>query len=40
LKTVVPTDEYSTIFHNTVLPSDVDDVIIIIIIITACPHQK
>ena len=37
LTSVVPTDAYSTIFHNAVLPS-VDDVIIIII--TACPHQK
>ena len=40
LKSVVPTDAYSTIFHNAVLPSVVDDVVIIIIIITACPHQK
>ena len=39
LKSVVPTDTYSTIFHNAVLPSVVDDVVIIIII-TACPHQK
>jgi len=39
LKSVVPTDAYSTIFHNAVLPSVVDDVVIIIII-TACPHQK
>jgi len=38
LKSVVATDAYSTIFHNAVLPS-VDDVVIIIII-TACPHQK
>jgi len=38
LKSVVPTDAYSTIFHNAVLPSVVDDVVIhviIIIIITA-----
>ena len=40
LTSVVPTDAYSTIFHNAVLPSVVDDVVIIIIIITACPHQK
>ena len=33
LKSVVPTDAYNTIFHNAVLPS-VDDVVIIII--TAC----
>ena len=39
LKSVVPTDAYSTIFHNAVLLSVVDDVVIIIII-TACPHQK
>ena len=39
LKSVVPTDAYSTIFHNAVLPSVVDDVVIIIII-TACPRQK
>ena len=39
LKSVVPTDGYSTIFHIAVLPSVVDDVVIIIII-TACPHQK
>ena len=32
LKSVVPTDAYSTIFHNVVLPSVVDDVVIIIII--------
>ena len=37
VKSVVPTDAYSTIFHNAVLPSVVDNVIIII---TACPHQK
>jgi len=37
LKSVVPTDAYSTIFH--MLPSVVDDVVIIIII-TACPHLK
>ena len=37
LTSVVPTDAYSTIFHNAVLPSVVDDVVIII---TACPHQK
>ena len=35
LKSVVPTDAYSTIFHNAVLRSVVDDVVIIIII-TAC----
>ena len=29
LKSVVPTDAYSTIFHNAVLPSVVDDVVII-----------
>jgi len=40
LKSIVPTDAYSTIFHNAVLPSVVDDGVIIIIIITACPHQK
>ena len=39
LTSVMPTDAYSTIFHNAVLPSVVDDVVIIIII-TACPHQK
>ena len=39
LKSVVPTDAYSTIFHNAVLPSVVDDGVIIMII-TACPHQK
>ena len=39
LTSVVPTDAYSTIFDNAVLPSVVDDVVIIIII-TACPHQK
>ena len=39
LKSVVPTYGYSTIFHNAMLPSVVDDVLIIIII-TACPHQK
>jgi len=39
LKSVAPSDAYSTIFHNAVLPSVVDDVVIIIII-TACPHQK
>ena len=39
LKSVVPTDGYSTIIHNAVRPSVVDDVVIIIII-TACPHQK
>jgi len=39
LKSVVPTGAYSTIFHNAVLPSVVDDVVNIIII-TACPHQK
>ena len=38
LKSVVPTDAYN-IFHNAVLPSVVDNVVIIIII-TACPHQK
>jgi len=38
MKSVVPTYAYSTIFHNAVLPSVVDDVVIIII--TACPHQK
>jgi len=27
LKSVVPTDAYSTIFHNAVLPSVVDDVL-------------
>ena len=31
LKSVVPTDAYSTIFHHAVLPSVVDDVVIIII---------
>ena len=39
LKSIVPTDAYNTIFHNAVLPSVVDDVVIIIII-TTCPHQK
>ena len=39
LTSIVPTDAYSTIFHNAVLPSVVDDVVIIIII-TARPHQK
>ena len=39
LMSVVPSDAYSTIFHDAVLPSVVDDVVIIIII-TACPHQK
>ena len=29
LKSVVPTDASSTIFHNAVLPSVVDDVVII-----------
>ena len=40
LKSVAPSDAYSTIFHNAVLLSVVDDVVIIIIIIIACPHQK
>ena len=39
LTSIVPTDAYSNIFHNAVLPSVVDDAVIIIII-TACPHQK
>jgi len=39
LTSVVPTDAHSTIFHNAVLTSVVDDVVIIIII-TARPHQK
>ena len=30
LKSVAPSDAYSTIFHNPVLPSVVDDVVIII----------
>ena len=38
LKSVAPSDAYSTIFHNAVLPSVVNDVVTIII--TACPHQK
>jgi len=33
LKSVVPTDAYSTIFHNAVLPSVVD-------VLPACPHQS
>jgi len=36
LKSVVSTDAYSTIFHSAVLPSVVDDVVIIIII----PHAR